>query len=49
MPIAERLRHRHQTGIPVFESALDGSDQEVTAEASVQLEALVSLLTDALR
>jgi hypothetical protein len=29
--------------------ALDGSDQEVTAEASVQLEALVSLLTDALR
>jgi SNF2-related domain/Helicase conserved C-terminal domain len=29
--------------------ALDGSDQEVAAEASVQLEALVSLLTDALR
>jgi SNF2-related domain/Helicase conserved C-terminal domain len=29
--------------------ALDGSDAEVTAESSVQLEALVSLLNDALR
>src|SRR5690606_26472447 len=28
--------------------ALDGSDEEVTAEADVQLEALVSLLTDEL-
>jgi superfamily II DNA or RNA helicase len=29
--------------------ALDGSDEEVVAESSVQLEALVSLLSDALR
>jgi SNF2 family DNA or RNA helicase len=29
--------------------ALDGSDAEVTAESSVQLDALISLLNDALR
>ncbi len=29
--------------------ALDGSDEEVSASADVQLEALVALLTDALR
>ena len=45
--LAQEVLHDSKAGLAA--RALDGSDEEVSSSVDVQLEALVALLTDALR